>query len=648
MIPNSASMATVQGDLDAEVDIAMTIDASATAHIMSVLTNLYSDQELACIREYSTNARDSHIEAGQTRPIEVTLPSQLSPYFKVRDFGVGMNIDDLRDTYSKYGASTKRNSNDFNGTLGLGSKSALTYTHQFLVTSIKDGVKYHIAVSRVDDGTAVMRVIDTVATDEHNGVEISIPVQRNSTFESKAHRFFKFWEPGTVLLNGEDPSVELKKITEGIYTYKAADRYSVKDYIVMANVAYPVNTNLDSDIHSYGRDFGIVAFVETGAVHFTPSREELMYTDATKAVIKDVKDRYRACILSSIRAEINAAANPGDAYKVYRAWAKAVGTQFLAGIKYKGQIIPGGMIKDGSDYAVGTVWNKGAYRYAVTTRMNLAYDRIFDSLVIINYTNAAGVSATNKQKIKEYMRLNNLSFTHVVLLLTDTVPGAPWTTSVEAVDWADIAAIKIFNNPVSSHTKSYAGGYDIWGDDGLKIRHDLKATDSVVYYSDADYRSRSGYELISLSSYQALTSLMPGVRLVQASRNRWDKLRRLFPKAIPLREALTVSLRKAEKNLSWADIARLCTGKYDVGITLPPSKIDDPEIVMWLEAIQGPASKEQKEYLAIRKVVSNVNIGVPETLSFTSPMGKYPLVRDGSKEHSIIYINAVYAARKDK
>ena len=65
----------------------MSIDESATAHLMDVLTKLYSDPELAVLREYSTNAWDSHIAAGVKRPIEVTLPTRFNPILTIRDYG---------------------------------------------------------------------------------------------------------------------------------------------------------------------------------------------------------------------------------------------------------------------------------------------------------------------------------------------------------------------------------------------------------------------------------------------------------------------------------------------------------------------------------------------------------------------------------
>src|SRR4051794_3841103 len=111
---------TVTGDR-----VPMTLDETALVHIMSVLTNLYSDPEYAIIREYATNAWDAHIEAGILRPIEVVTPTDLSPYLSIQDWGVGLDKDGIERIYSKYGASTKRESNDFNGQLGMGCKSAL-------------------------------------------------------------------------------------------------------------------------------------------------------------------------------------------------------------------------------------------------------------------------------------------------------------------------------------------------------------------------------------------------------------------------------------------------------------------------------------------------------------------------------------------
>src|SRR5688500_7096953 len=117
-------------------DVEMKLDENATAELMDVLTGLYSDEERALIREYSTNARDAHLHTGIVRPSEVETPNSLSPTRIIRDFGEGLSKDDIIEVYSKYGASTKRDSNEYVGMLGLGCKSALTYTDQFSLVAV--------------------------------------------------------------------------------------------------------------------------------------------------------------------------------------------------------------------------------------------------------------------------------------------------------------------------------------------------------------------------------------------------------------------------------------------------------------------------------------------------------------------------------
>ena len=138
---NPTSGVVVEGTLRADSAVAMSIDPQGMAHIMGVLTNLYSDAPLAVVREYATNARDAHQAAGVTRPIEVGLPTALDPTLRVQDFGAGLSEQDILGVYARYGCSTKRDSDEQVGAFGLGSKSAFTLAQQFVVTSVHDGCR---------------------------------------------------------------------------------------------------------------------------------------------------------------------------------------------------------------------------------------------------------------------------------------------------------------------------------------------------------------------------------------------------------------------------------------------------------------------------------------------------------------------------
>ena len=81
-------------------------------------SNVYNDPILANIREWSTNACDACLAADKEVKFEVHLPTLQEPMFSVRDYGTGLAPEDIIGLFSNLGASTKRDSNKYNGTLG--------------------------------------------------------------------------------------------------------------------------------------------------------------------------------------------------------------------------------------------------------------------------------------------------------------------------------------------------------------------------------------------------------------------------------------------------------------------------------------------------------------------------------------------------
>ena len=91
----------------------------ANASMFSMITSkLYNNTILAPIREWSTNAIDACIAANKPVKFDVTLPTLENPVFAVRDYGSGLSEEDINTLFSTLGASTKRNSNVYNGTFG--------------------------------------------------------------------------------------------------------------------------------------------------------------------------------------------------------------------------------------------------------------------------------------------------------------------------------------------------------------------------------------------------------------------------------------------------------------------------------------------------------------------------------------------------
>ena len=649
----------------------MKFDVDSTVHLMSLLTDLYSDPEAACVREYSTNADDSHKDAGTSRPIEVTTPTSLSSYLRIKDYGLGMNAQTIEDVYSQYGRSTKRTQTNTNGSMGIGGKCALAYTNQFSVVGIRDGIKTHVSVSRDTDGCGVMEIVDESITDEPNGVEIVIPAKKYNNFAAKAQALFRFWPKGTVLLNGVDPSLELKAFSDRIFIVEDSSSYD-SDHIVMGNVAYPANDGLSggSSIHAYNKKSPtLVAFVTMNGsdeIVFTPSREGLNYTQQTTNVIESLRAEYRAKVISDIQSEMVGAKSFSEAYIVYRRLAGIYADHLLQGVTYAGISMPNGYIyipntdnTQGNDkvHSKATVWSVNQSRYAVDTSCDISYKMIMESMVIVNYPGTNGVSGPNKAKIKAYCankgrRVNS----NVILLPTASIPGSPWTDDVSTVDWADIRKIKLGPSSGGNYgSRSYGGGYDVYTPDpkhynggSYVLTHDLKATDEVVYYSKAQSRDK---EFMSSKQRNLFLDWLPGIKIIETALNRHEKLLRLFPKAMTVTEAkskvgliVVSSLTDLEKE----QIKIQSCSHLDYLKGIDYNEIDDPFLKRAVEVYRmkdtnGILDFKKIDYVTQEKTIAA--LGKPELLSVQA---RYPLLTWSSynaPDH-LIYINAKYKALK--
>ena len=280
------------------------IKESGLSHIFNVLRNqLYSDKVLAVIREYSTNAVDAHIEIGKAdTPIKVTLPTQLTPEFKVRDFGRGLTENQVCEIYAMYGESTKRGTNEQIGQLGLGSKSAFAYGDNFIINSFVEGEKttYNAFIDPTDVGQ--ISKIHSEKTTDPDGVEIVIPVKRKDfgEFYKKAVRLYKYFKivPDIKGANRDELKNDLKKDDVVI----SKDNWSLvkgDSYAVMGNISYPVDySSLNLGWQSDETELissGVVINFNIGDLEISASREALQYTEATKsAIIKKLEEIIKA------------------------------------------------------------------------------------------------------------------------------------------------------------------------------------------------------------------------------------------------------------------------------------------------------------------------------------------------------------------
>ena len=178
---------------------AFTIKSSPLAfEILS--SKLYSDTEMAVIRELLTNAYDAHIVAGTTDiPIDIHVPTPTELYLMIRDYGTGLSESDIYELYTTFFSSNKTASNDLTGCFGLGSKSPFAYSDSFTITSYYNGIKYTFIATK-ENGYPVVTKLKQENTKEHNGLKLLVPLTSTSSpdngfkisFRDKLRRFLYF------------------------------------------------------------------------------------------------------------------------------------------------------------------------------------------------------------------------------------------------------------------------------------------------------------------------------------------------------------------------------------------------------------------------------------------------------------------------
>jgi hypothetical protein len=267
-----------------------------SAKAFNILSSgLYANKIRAIIRELSCNAVDSHVAAGkQDTPFDVHLPNSLEPWFSIRDYGTGLSADQVTNIYTTYFESTKTASNEFIGALGLGSKSPFSYTDNFTVTAIKDGVKgVYTAFINEAGVPSIAKMMEEQTTDPA-GVEVKFAVEERYDFDKfrqEAKYVYEYFKLRPVISGNQefkfkDPEYKEENIIPGVH-YSSEGNH--RSYAIMGNIKYPVEVpNADKSLDGLQGllSCGLVMEFNIGELDFQASREGLSYIPQTIDAIK--------------------------------------------------------------------------------------------------------------------------------------------------------------------------------------------------------------------------------------------------------------------------------------------------------------------------------------------------------------------------
>jgi hypothetical protein len=285
-----------------------------SAKAFSILSSgLYANKIRAIIREYSCNAVDSHVEAGRiSTPFDVHLPNSLEPWFSIRDYGVGLDEQQVRNIFTTYFESTKTETDDLIGGLGLGSKSAFSYTDNFTIVAVKGGVKRVYTAFINDQGVPSIAPMGEEQSNEPAGVEIRFAVEDSYDFRkfyNEAQHVYKHFKLRPVVGGGigeftfVDAEYSDRDIIPGVH---ANDRGYGTSYAIMGNIEYPLDIPGNMDLGEVGHLLrcGLTIEFAIGELDIQASREGLSYIPETVAAVKAKLEALNAVLADRVAEEV--------------------------------------------------------------------------------------------------------------------------------------------------------------------------------------------------------------------------------------------------------------------------------------------------------------------------------------------------------
>ena len=278
-----------------------TIEANASMFSM-ITSKLYNNTILAPIREWSTNAIDACLAANKPIKFDVTLPTIENCIFAVRDYGDGLSTEDINTLFSTLGASTKRSSNAYNGTFGIGRMAGLAYTqHSFTIESFYDGYHNSYLLTTKNGELGIVK-LSSEPTSEPTGLLLSIPVKSEhiKNFHHEAKKLYRFFDDKPNL--NIDLDISTPKYTTLATDYFLLEEYTYSNYVLMSNVLYTIPS---SDLVEKKNLHGVVLRVPNGSITYAPNRESLILDERTVSYLNSQFAYVYDDIINTITMALN-------------------------------------------------------------------------------------------------------------------------------------------------------------------------------------------------------------------------------------------------------------------------------------------------------------------------------------------------------
>jgi len=306
---NSTDSLTITGKSTQQIEF--DVDKENIGLILETLrSKMYSNPIAAICREVASNSRDANRESGNLAPTEIIVQNdsvwtENTPVIIFRDNGPGISPQRMTDVFVKFGASTKRHTNNFTGGFGYGAKTPFAYTDTFYVKTIVSGIEYVYICALDQSRKGKLILLTETPSNEANGTEIIVPLKREDvdTFKKEALFATYFWDVRPIYKGFDVDLVHYKNqvVFEDTQDYYFGIPFANFRgiYALIDGIPYQINDkNFEETSLSYRHSQSLVMLkFPNGALQVSTNRETLIINDFSKKVL----DERVAKIISEYR-----------------------------------------------------------------------------------------------------------------------------------------------------------------------------------------------------------------------------------------------------------------------------------------------------------------------------------------------------------
>ena len=144
---------------------------TGSAKVFDILCEkIYSDLPKGVVREIISNAEEARRSVGSETPTEITMPTEASSFFVVRDYGPGMSKEFIFDKFMHMAYTEKEDH------FGLGAHIVFGFASASVLECYQNGTKSSYALNKDVGSIPTCNFLGATPTEEADGCKFSIPV----------------------------------------------------------------------------------------------------------------------------------------------------------------------------------------------------------------------------------------------------------------------------------------------------------------------------------------------------------------------------------------------------------------------------------------------------------------------------------------